>query len=109
MTDLINRSDAIRAVNEKLDSIDHVPQWVFDQLTDALTKVPSQEPAPKKMKRPYAFDITSIDTYMMAYSLGKVMAGTWTWRTLVEMLAIGVMMMMATFPFQVEDECDERE
>lgn len=43
MTDFINRQDAINAIVNELDAIDHVPQWVFDRLTKCLEKVPSAE------------------------------------------------------------------
>lgn len=43
MTDFINRQDAINAIVNELDAIDHVPQWVFDRLTKRLEKVPSAE------------------------------------------------------------------
>lgn len=39
MSDLINKEDAVKAVTEELDLIDHIPQWVFDRLTSALNKV----------------------------------------------------------------------
>lgn len=43
MTDFISRQDAINAIVNELDAIDHVPQWVFDRLTKCLEKVPSAE------------------------------------------------------------------
>ena len=42
--DLIRRQDAIMAIVMELDDIDHVPQWVFDRLEDAINKVPSAQP-----------------------------------------------------------------
>ena len=42
--DSISRQAAIEAVNLKLDEIDHVPKWVFDELDSSLEKVPAAEP-----------------------------------------------------------------
>lgn len=39
--DLISRAEAINAITETLDAIDHVPKWVFDKLSSALEAVPS--------------------------------------------------------------------
>lgn len=43
-SDLIRREDAIDALENKLDQIDHVPKWVFDALTEALEHLPSAQP-----------------------------------------------------------------
>ena len=42
--DCISRQGAIMAIVMELDNIDHVPQWVFDRLEDAINKVPSAQP-----------------------------------------------------------------
>ena len=44
--DLICRQDAKDAVDMALDTIDHVPEWVYDILLNSLDKVPSVEPEP---------------------------------------------------------------
>ena len=44
--DLICRQDAKDAVDMALDTIDHVPEWVYDILLNSLDKVPSAEPEP---------------------------------------------------------------
>lgn len=41
MSDLISREEALHAVEHELDMIDHVPQWVFDRLGNALKGLPS--------------------------------------------------------------------
>lgn len=43
MKDLISRQEAIDAIENKLDQIDHVPKWVFDALTEALEMLPSAQ------------------------------------------------------------------
>ena len=45
--DLIRRQDAKDAVDMALDTIDHVPEWVYDILLNSLDKVPSAEPRKK--------------------------------------------------------------
>ena len=47
MSDLISRQDAKDAVDMALDNMDHVPQWVVDDLLNALDEVPSAEPETK--------------------------------------------------------------
>ena len=47
MEDLISRQAAIDAICNALELLDHVPQWVFDKLTDALVDLPSVTPQPK--------------------------------------------------------------
>ena len=42
--DCISRQAAIDALVNKLDSIDHVPQWVFDELTGVISELPSAQP-----------------------------------------------------------------
>ena len=42
--DTISRQAAINAIIAKLDAIDHVPQWVFDELTGAIGDLPSAQP-----------------------------------------------------------------
>ena len=39
-TDLISRKQAIDAVTDELDMIDHVPKWVFDRLEKRLKQLP---------------------------------------------------------------------
>ena len=46
--DLISRQAVIDAVNNELDMIDHVPQWVFDRLGKAIKSLPSAQPRKKK-------------------------------------------------------------
>ena len=41
--DLISRAEAIDAIIETLDAIDHVPKWVFDKLTCAINILPSAD------------------------------------------------------------------
>lgn len=43
-TDCISRQAAINAIIAKLDAIDHVPQWVFDELTGAIGDLSSAQP-----------------------------------------------------------------
>ena len=45
-TDTINRQQAIDAVTDELDRIDHVPQWVFDRLEERLKQLTPAQPAP---------------------------------------------------------------
>ncbi len=40
----INRDKAIEVIEDELDKIDHVPQWVFDRLTNRLRELPLAEP-----------------------------------------------------------------
>lgn len=47
MSDLINREEALHAVEHELDMIDHVPQWVFDRLGNALKGLPSIDAEPQ--------------------------------------------------------------
>ena len=42
--DLIRRQDAKDAVDMALDTIDHVPEWVYDILLNSLDKVPPASP-----------------------------------------------------------------
>ena len=42
--DTINRQQAIDAVTDELDMIDHVPQWVFDRLEGRLKQLPPVTP-----------------------------------------------------------------
>jgi len=44
MSELIYKQDAKDAVDMALDTIDHVPEWVYDILLNSLDKVPSAEP-----------------------------------------------------------------
>lgn len=44
MDDLISRQAAIDAVTDELDTIDHVPQWVFDRLEKRLKQLPPAQP-----------------------------------------------------------------
>lgn len=41
INDLISRKEAINAITETLDEIDHVPKWVFEKLSSALEALPS--------------------------------------------------------------------
>ena len=41
---VINRDKAIAVIEDELDKIDHVPQWVFDRLTNRLRELPPTEP-----------------------------------------------------------------
>lgn len=41
MSDYIKREDAIQAVDEVLESIDHVPQWVWDSFHISFDNLPS--------------------------------------------------------------------
>ena len=50
MNELIYKQDAKDAVDIALDTIDHVPEWVYDILLNSLDKVPSAEPERKKGK-----------------------------------------------------------
>lgn len=43
MDDSISRQAAIEVIENELDKIDHVPQWVFDRLTNKLRELPSAE------------------------------------------------------------------
>lgn len=40
----INRDKAIEVIEDELDKIDHVPQWIFDRLTNRLRELPPEEP-----------------------------------------------------------------
>lgn len=44
MDDLIHRREALDAVTDELDMIDHVPQWVFDRLEKRLKQLSSAQP-----------------------------------------------------------------
>ena len=46
MDDLISRKQAIEAITDELDKIDHVPQWVFDKLERAIKQLPPIQPEP---------------------------------------------------------------
>ena len=45
-TDCISRRQAIDAVTDELDMIDHVPKWVFDRLEKRLKQLPNIQPEP---------------------------------------------------------------
>ena len=42
--ELIEKQQAIDAVTDELDMIDHVPQWVFDRLEGRLKQLPPAQP-----------------------------------------------------------------
>ena len=42
--ELIEKQQAIDAVTDELDRIDHVPQWVFDRLEKRLKQLPPAQP-----------------------------------------------------------------
>jgi hypothetical protein len=42
--ELIEKQQAIDAVTDELDMIDHVPQWVFDRLEKRLKQLPPIQP-----------------------------------------------------------------
>lgn len=44
MEELISKRDAIEVIEDELDKIDHVPQWVFDRLTNRLRELPPAQP-----------------------------------------------------------------
>lgn len=44
MNELIYKQDAKDAVDMALDTIDHVPEWVYDILLNSLDKLPSAQP-----------------------------------------------------------------
>ena len=46
MSELIYKQDAKDAVDMALDTIDHVPEWVYDILLNSLDKVPFAQPEP---------------------------------------------------------------
>ena len=48
MNELIYKQDAKDAVDIALDTIDHVPEWVYDILLNSLDKVQSAQPERKK-------------------------------------------------------------
>lgn len=41
MNDLVSRKYIIEAIVDELDMIDHVPQWIYDKLTDRIKTLPS--------------------------------------------------------------------
>ena len=41
--ELISREEAKRKITEELDSIDHVPSWVFERLSNAIESLPTVE------------------------------------------------------------------
>lgn len=41
--ELISKEDAKRKITEELDSIDHVPNWVFRRLEKAINSLPTIE------------------------------------------------------------------
>ena len=43
MDETITKKQAIEAITDELDRIDHVPQWIFDRLERAIRKLPSAE------------------------------------------------------------------
>ena len=43
MDEMITKKQAIEAMADELDRIDHVPQWIFDRLERAIRKLPSAE------------------------------------------------------------------
>ena len=46
-TDTVSRKAVLDAVCEELDSIDHVPQWVFDRLTKKIENLPPSPSRPQ--------------------------------------------------------------
>lgn len=42
MNDLVNRKYVIEAIVDELDMIDHVPQWVYDKLTNRIMTLPPE-------------------------------------------------------------------
>lgn len=40
MNDLVSRKYVVEAIIDELDKIDHVPQWVYDKLTDRIKTLP---------------------------------------------------------------------
>ena len=46
MKEYIEKQQAIDAVTDELDMIDHVPQWVFDRLEGRLKQLPPAQPEP---------------------------------------------------------------
>jgi len=40
MNDLVSRKHVVEAIVDELDKIDHVPQWVYDKLTDRIKTLP---------------------------------------------------------------------
>lgn len=43
MGEMITKKQAIEAITDELDRIDHVPKWIFDRLERAIRKLPSAE------------------------------------------------------------------
>ena len=43
MDETITKKQAIEAITDELDRIDHVPKWIFDRLERAIRKLPSAE------------------------------------------------------------------
>ena len=43
MDETITKKQAIEAISDELDRIDHVPQWIFDRLERAIRELPSAE------------------------------------------------------------------
>ena len=41
--ELISREEAKRKITEELDSIDHVPHWVYERLSTAIESIPTIE------------------------------------------------------------------
>ena len=41
--ELISRDEAKRKITEELDSIDHVPHWVYERLSTAIESIPTVE------------------------------------------------------------------
>ena len=49
MNELIYKQAAKDAVDMALDTIDHVPEWVYDILLNSLDKLPSAQPETQKL------------------------------------------------------------
>lgn len=43
MDEMITKKQAIEAITDELDRIDHVPQWIFNRLEKAIKELPSAE------------------------------------------------------------------
>ncbi len=44
MDEMITKKQAIDAITDELDRIDHVPQWIFNRLEKAIKELPSAQP-----------------------------------------------------------------
>jgi hypothetical protein len=56
--ELISREQAIDAITDELDKIDHVPQWVFDKLERAIKQLPPIHPV-NNSEMPNSSDVIS--------------------------------------------------